>query len=246
MAKITDPNIIAHSKEIETYPFGRKDIETLAFNVLADLGDEVINKAIEEGKIQIPGLQLLVRNATDIVTDEDKQLLATGKYILQVNGLEGGEYPFTYFPFASGTDLIFLYFYTTNAGLVGYYFNINDINDLESSSYEGIYNDIETELKIGQGGTKLYKHELLIDNFNITIISDNGEEKFGSFSSSTIIGLFAYATSQGAHQTQATINGIKVYIAYNEINYYCLDNNNAIIKVVFSKSGIDRDTVTEL
>ena len=159
MAKITDPNIIAHSKELETLPFSKKDIEKFAFDVLADLGDEVINKAIEDGKIQIPGLQLLVRSESDIITDEDKQLLSTGKYILQVY-MEGDDTPFTYYPFATGNQLVFIYFYVNDSQLIGYYFDIEGIVDLENKTYGYIYNEVEAELKIGQGGTKLYYHYL--------------------------------------------------------------------------------------
>lgn len=54
MSKTLDPIIVNPPKKGTVQPFTKEDIVKIAFDVLADLGDEVINKAIKDGKISIP------------------------------------------------------------------------------------------------------------------------------------------------------------------------------------------------
>lgn len=49
-----EPIVVTPKKEIETFSITRKDVQILSKEVLEELGDDVINQAIADGKIEIP------------------------------------------------------------------------------------------------------------------------------------------------------------------------------------------------
>lgn len=49
-----EPIVVTPKKYIETFSITRKDVQILSKEVLEELGDDVINQAIADGKIEIP------------------------------------------------------------------------------------------------------------------------------------------------------------------------------------------------
>ena len=137
-------------------PLTREDVKKLAFDVLADLGDEVINKAIEEGKIVLPAnidLESIPHIEADIDTLTQEQFeLVKGKAWLSI--WQGAiAYPLF---FNEGEDAAWILFEHGGAYETAYY-----IYDEDDGYVSGGY---QTFIP----GTKLYRHEISFEDTNDT------------------------------------------------------------------------------
>lgn len=235
MGKVLNPIVVNPKKEQIAKPYDRKDIEKLAYDVLADLGDEVINKAIEDGKIVLPeNIDVSKLPQCPLFDGEDLPEEYAGKII-----------------YDASNDIVWYPSNFTQQDTI-YYFGFADVHTL--CVCEFTYDSEEKEYGLNGGGeynlnniggTKLYKHTIVFDtDAEMTIISTRANSYVG-------------INQQDFTRDVLTFGGAYYSINYSNCRVSTLLDHNSngyrffgvdTDKTIFSEDveSIAQDTVTEL
>ena len=227
----------AKGKPLIVPPFGKKDIEKIAAQVLEEYGDDVINKAIEEGKIIIPGGNIDVASLPQVdfnnLTLEDFNAIKgkafyTGEMVFYPNDISGDD------------DIYYIGFYLTD-DRDSAEFMVAEIYLVDDVPFVNI-----THYPIKDFGTTLYQHNATI-NYNVS----------GGANTTGLLSFYSNDKRSLANISFTNINVIGSWIIGGSNNYYGLvqslsirPQGNILLKDISENSitvtSITTDTVTEL